>query len=89
MNRDDKSFLTQLVQGVEKKIDNIDKHLEKTCDEVGELDKKMVRFDERLQNHLKDSEKKIRAKKDWILIIVALLATSTAVISLVHNWVAQ
>ena len=52
-----------------------DKHLEKTCDEIGKIDEKqdlmgetMIRFEGRLDNHLKISEKEDNKKKQKVSI---------------------
>ena len=68
-----------------EKLDKIEKHIGKTCDELKELDKKMVRFDERLDNHLKNTEKTRINKRESRYLIVAVFGATIAMFTVLHT----
>ncbi len=82
MDESDKKWLGE-------KLTNIENHLDKTCDEIQEVDSKVstmndtvVRTEERLNNHLEFTEKKqFKTKERWV-IAFGVISSIAAVVAM-------
>ncbi len=82
MDSDDKSFFMKMFE----KIEN---HLEKTCDELHEVDKNVIGLQSDFRNHIEntnkdkeDSDKKHVHKREWLLVAITSLAVILAAVAI-------
>jgi len=88
MDDDDKNFHLGWFQKLEKKIEGVQTHQKKTCDELDEVDKKVVQLGADLNNHLENVKKeesdKImqqRSKRERTSLIFGGIGVAVALIS--------
>ncbi len=83
MDSDDKSFFMKMFEKIEK-------HLEKTCDELHEVDINVTELKSDFRNHIertnKDEEardKKHVHKREWLLVGITGLAVILAAVAII------
>ncbi len=97
MDSEVKKFLIQLIDSLEEKFNikfqSLEEHLGKTCTELGKVDNKVekvnetntavARIEERLNGHLKSTDKKQLSRREWIMTVATVGSTIIAVIAVI------
>ena len=96
MDEGDKNFLLGWFEKLEKKIDKIEGHQKKTCDELGEVDKKVICFGKDLKNHLDNAKKEESQKlqnqkssREKKALIISVFSVGAAVVSSIIAFLAS
>ncbi len=82
MNSDDRSFFSKL-------IDKIDIHLKETCKELVDLKLEFTEFKTEVKSYLELNEKNKKNKRELILVICTVIASTAAVVSWLDGWRVQ
>lgn len=80
MDEADKNFLLGWFEKLEKKIEGVQTHQKKTCDELDEVDKKVVKISSDMKNHLDNVQEKQRTSREKKAIIISVASVCSAVI---------
>ena len=82
MDDDDKNFFSVILDDIKKKIEKIEKHQAKTCDELDTVHNDVVKIGMTLENHLQNesdkeassvqSKRSSREKKSMIISVVSV-----------------
>jgi len=82
MDSDDKNFFMKMFEKIEK-------HLEKTCDELHEVDKNLIELKTDFRNHIErstqDKEEKNKNhvhKREWLLVGITGIAVILAAVAI-------
>ena len=85
MNEAEKSFFSKILDNIEKRLEKIEIHQQKTCDELDEVDKKMIGLATSFKNHLDFNQvqdnRKFTSKinrPQWALVILTAITVSAA-----------
>lgn len=82
MDSDDKNFFIKMFEKIET-------HLEKTCDELHEVDKNVTELKTNFKNHIEssnqdkeDRDKKHVHKREWLLVGITSIAVILAAVAI-------
>lgn len=90
MDSDDKNFFLKILDGIEKRLEKIENHQQKTCDELDGVDKNVIALKTSFDAHVTYNEKTENrefSKKinhpQWILVILGIAGTMSGLIAFI------